>query len=494
MPCLIASRAAGRYKVRMMTPRLFRCAAALLLAAALPAPAEVASAPQGVTIAVYDAGYALVTESRRVNLSKGDNEILFRQLPATLDPATVSLAPLGSGGDLRLLDVRFEHDAASVDRLFTRYVGRPIAVQDATALREGELLAAPARGEAFLLLGEGEGAARALGLSGIREVVFPRATTAAFLDPTLIWRAAAGQEGLQNLRLSYLAHGLGWSAHHEVTVSPDGLKARFDSRVRLDNRSGGSFRDARVRVVTTARGEALVATPGDLRYPYGGEEPLPASQAAGLAPARTYELGRPVSSRAGDITFAPFAAADALAVTRFYVYDGVKFDRFPRNRRTDWNLGTVGQNTVDTHLEFANAKAAGLGLDLPPGRLRVLQLRADGGLDFLGEDVLQPTPAEGIGHVRVGPARGLMGERERTGYTEIKPLHEYEETFEIRLSNLGEETVTVRVVEHLYRWSEFEITKSDSEFQKTGPQTIEFRPELKPGGRRSLHYAVRYRW
>jgi hypothetical protein len=133
-------------------------------------------------------------------------------------------------------------------------------------------------------------------------------------------------------------------------------------------------------------------------------------------------------------------------------------------------------------------------VDLPTGRLRVLQQRADGSLDFLGEDSLAATPAEGIGHVRVGPARGLLGERERTGYSEVKPLHEYEESFEISLANDTAEDVEVRVVEHLYRWREYEIVKSDTEYDTAAPQTLEFRPALKAGGKRSIHYTVRYRW
>lgn len=471
-------------------------AVALAAARASCAGPVEASAPQGITLSLYDAGYALVTENRRVTLSRGENEVVFRPVPTSLDPASVSLAPVGAPADVRLLDTRFEHDGASVERLFARYLGRSITVQDGAGTREGELLAAPDRGGSFLILGAGEGATRAVGLAGVREVVFPRAATTAFLDPVLLGRVAAAQEGLQQLRLGYLAHRMEWSAHHEVTVAPDGTRARFDTRVRVANDAGVDFTEARIKLISTARGQAGVAAGGaaDLRYRYGGAEPVAAPQAVGLAPAHTYELGRPLTVRAGEVTFAPLAAAEQLAVTRFYVYDGVTFDRFPRNRRTDWNLGTVCQNTVDTHLEFANAPGSGLGQDLPPGRLRVLQARADGTVDFLGEDGLQATGAGAIGHVRVGPARGLLGERERTGYTEIKPLHEYEETFEIRLTNLGEETVQVRVVEHLYRWSEFEITKADAEYVKTGPQRIEFRPELKVGGRRSLHYTVRYRW
>ena len=480
-----------------MTSLRLACLAALGIAALAPAPAtaQSASPPQGVTIAVYDSGYALVTENRRVSLAKGDNEIVFRPVPASLDPVTVALAPLGANVDLRLLDSRFEHDGASAERLFARYLGRAVTVRTADASREGPLLGAPQGEHGFVLLGGAESAASALPLSGVREVVFPRAQSAAFLDPTLLWHVEAGQEGLQNLRLSYLAHDLEWNACHEVMLAADGASARFDTRVRVANRSGAAFVDARVRLVSTARGEAAAAAAAPpLRYRYGGSEPVAAPQAAGLAPAHTYELGRPLTLRDGQESFAPLASADRVTVTRFHVYDGVKFDRFPRNPRSDWNLGTACQNAVDTHVEFANATTEGLGLDLPPGRLRVLQSRADGTLDFLGEDVLPATASGAIGSVRIGPARGLVGERERTAFTEVKPLHEYEETFEIRLTNLGDEAAQVRVVEHLYRGSEFEILRADAEYKKTGPQTIEFRPDLKPGGRRSLHYTVRYRW
>ena len=84
---------------------------------------------------------------------RGENELVFRGLPASLDPATVSLAPLGAGADLRLLDARFEHDGAAVERLFARYVGRSITVQDGGVAREGALLSAPARGAADVRIG-----------------------------------------------------------------------------------------------------------------------------------------------------------------------------------------------------------------------------------------------------------------------------------------------------------------------------------------------------
>ncbi len=115
-------------------------------------------------------------------------------------------------------------------------------------------------------------------------------------------------------------------------------------------------------------------------------------------------------------------------------------------------------------------------------------------MEYLGEDHLAATPAGGEGVARVGPARGLRGERVRTSYTEITPLHVYEESFQINLENDTDESVEVAVVEHLYRWPDYEIVRADTAYERTGEQTITFQPTLKPGGRRSLHYTVRYSW
>jgi hypothetical protein len=213
-----------------------------------------------------------------------------------------------------------------------------------------------------------------------------------------------------------------------------------------------------------------------------------------LAPEHTYSLPQGLTIDPGETRYFQFAVQEKLPVTRIYVYDGVKFDRFQRNRRNDWNYGTEYHTAVETHLEFNNTKESGLGEDLPLGYVRVFQQVADGASDYLGEDFIRAANAGQTGHVLLGPARGLQGERERTGYAEVKPLHEYEETFEIRLSNSTDEAAEIRVVERLYRWTEYEIVKADAEYVSTGPQSIEFKPTLKPDGTKVIHYTVRYRW
>ena len=274
------------------------------------------------------------------------------------------------------------------------------------------------------------------------------------------------------------------------------------ARANVCNESGGKFENARVKLVSTEKGSvppsasrAEGAPPAQaLRYSYGAEEAGAERAVASAGALGTYELPRPLTMDPGAALHVQLCMANNVPVSKFYVYDGVRFDRFQRNRRNDWNFGTEFHQTVETHLQFANAKTAGLGMDLPPGRFRLYQQKADASLDLIGEDYLQATPAEATATVLLGPARGIRGERERTGYSEVTPLHEYEESFEIRLENNSAEEIEIRVVEHLYRWNQFEIVKADTDYKATGPQTIEFRPVLKPGGKRTVHYTVRYRW
>jgi hypothetical protein len=62
------------------------------------------------------------------------------------------------------------------------------------------------------------------------------------------------------------------------------------------------------------------------------------------------------------------------------------------------------------------------------------------------------------------------------------------------LRNRKKEPVEIRVVEHLYRWSNWEITKKSDDFVKKDSQTIEFRIPVKPDEERTVTYSVHYSW
>ena len=69
-----------------------------------------------------------------------------------------------------------------------------------------------------------------------------------------------------------------------------------------------------------------------------------------------------------------------------------------------------------------------------------------------------------------------------------------DESFEIKLRNHKKEPVEVRVVEHLYRGTNWEITEKSSTYLKTDSQTMEFRVQVAPDSEKVVTYTAHYTW
>ncbi|HEX8372186.1 MAG TPA: hypothetical protein VF585_05375, partial [Chthoniobacterales bacterium] len=185
---------------------------------------------------------------------------------------------------------------------------------------------------------------------------------------------------------------------------------------------------------------------------------------------------------------------------KIYVYDGLEIDwnRWRGNNltslRRNQEFGSGSQTKVAVMREFLNSEANHLGMPLPKGRLRFYKQDDDKQLEFTGENVIDHTPKDETIRVHTGNAFDLVGERRRTDYKTDNSDHWVDETFEIKVRNHKKEEVEVRIVEHLYRWTNWEITEKSHPFLKTNAQEMEFRIQLKPDEEKVVTYKVRYSW
>jgi hypothetical protein len=69
-----------------------------------------------------------------------------------------------------------------------------------------------------------------------------------------------------------------------------------------------------------------------------------------------------------------------------------------------------------------------------------------------------------------------------------------DESFEIKVRNHKKEPAEVRVVEHLYRGTTWEIPITSSPFKKTDSQTAEFQIQLAPDEEKTVSYSAHYTW
>ena len=131
--------------------------------------------------------------------------------------------------------------------------------------------------------------------------------------------------------------------------------------------------------------------------------------------------------------------------------------------------------------EFANTDANHLGVPLPKGRVRFYRRDQDGQVEFTGENQIEHTPKDETVRVYTGNAFDITGERRQTKFqSQMQPGGWADESFEIKLRNHKKEAATVRVVEHLYRWSNWVITQESATHRQTDSRTVEYEVTLKP--------------
>ena len=142
-----------------------------------------------------------------------------------------------------------------------------------------------------------------------------------------------------------------------------------------------------------------------------------------------------------------------------------------------------------------NAETNHLGIALPAGKLRFYRRDDSGQLQFVGENTIDHTPRNETIRVTTGNSFDLVGERKQTNFHLDSDNKWLDETFQIKLRNRKkDQAVTIRVVEHLYRWSNWDIVEKSDDFTKIDAQTIEFRVPVKPDEERTVSYTVHYSW
>lgn len=189
----------------------------------------------------------------------------------------------------------------------------------------------------------------------------------------------------------------------------------------------------------------------------------------------------------------------AIQSKRLYVYDGAQISTGYnpyQDLRQNQQYGTQSNSKVWVMREFVNSQANHLGIPLPAGRVRFYQRDPDGGLvEFTGENKIEHTAKDETVRVYTGNAFDITGERKQTKYQlDMRPGGFVDEAFEIKVRNHKGEPVSVRVVEHLYRWSNWTITQESAPHRQTDSKTMEFDLALAPNEEKTVTYTAHYTW
>lgn len=502
------------HRLATLLPVLLACAAP----AAAQQPPAISAAGRDPALTIYNGGFAVVRETLDLPLAAGLNQVSVSGMTGTLEPDSVILRDPTGARALSILEQGYRNDPVSQERLLQMFEGRsirflvtrgesvsevegrivrsgyvpPVAQYD----RWGNFSGFPAQGQPIIEL---DGVLR-FGLPG--QPLFPSLGDDTVLQPTLGWVLRADQAGPLAAELAYVTGGFSWEADYNAVSQEGSGVLDLVGWITMENRSGKTFREAKVKLMA---GDVSKVDEGAQleKLGYMAARAMEAEAAVtekAFDEFHLYGVARPVTLRDAESKQVEMVRATGVPEQRLYVYDGAAPGGAPGGDwgNADWrhapDFGVRGHGKVWVIREFRNDAASGLGVPLPRGKVRFYTRDADGQLEFTGENLIDHTPKDETLRLYTGNAFDLVGERTRTDYRVSQAEDWMDEAFTITLRNHKAEAVTFTVVEHLYRWSNWEVRKASQPWTKKDARTIEFRVEVPADGEVLVSYGVHYTW
>jgi len=469
------------------------------------------------SLTIYNQDFAVVRQDLSLDLRSGVNQIKVSDITMHLEPDSVILRDPAGKHALNVLEQNYRADPVSQLSLLSLYEGRTIEFQQPDrSIVKGKVIRSgyirpdnfnvnpysqgyPAQEEPII---EIDGQVR-FGLPGTP--IFPDLTAETILKPRLEWLIATDKAAKLSAEFSYVTAGMSWKADYNIVAPEKGDLVDIVGWVTMDNRTGRTFENARIKLM--AGDVNKIQTASNFMYAAQKVEVSGAMDAISRPVTEKafdeyhlYTLEHSTTLRDRETKQVEFIHAAGVATKQLYIYDGAKIDynRYMgwnwENIRNDHSYGTESNPKVWVMREFVNSEANHLGIPLPKGRVRFYRHNDDSQIEFTGENMIDHTPRDETVRIYTGNSFDLAGERRRTNYTVEMAKNSATETFEIRVRNHKKEAVEVRVVEHLYRGKNWELTAKSDEYKKKDSQTIEFPVTIAPDGERVITYTARYTW
>jgi hypothetical protein len=419
--------------------------------------------PDAVTVTIYRQGVAQITEMRQVELPAGPVGLVFEGVVDTLLPQSAVI----TGADRAVAETNFDFDQLSPGALLERSAGKAVTIirtnrRTGAVVRQAATIISASRDDGVVIrTADGH---ESLKCSGLPErLEFNEIPDNLRTRPALSVRLASGVPGKRRVTVSYLVHGISWSADYVARLNQKADHMNLVGWATLSNETSSSFEQAQVQLVS---GELeLQYGTGGSRPPYTGgasgpegadqeanvarlDEPLPQlplekcsatsrpppvvvgrfsgdavysdeddelneimvtgtriNRRESLGDYKLYLLPEPTDLNSHQTKQAAFLGRDRVRVERFYKLESRDFE--PDDRGVEYSLS--GPRVA---LKWSNTRAAGLGDPLPGGQVRVFEIF--GGREvFAGTGKIADKPVGLDVELLYGQQLGLVVERTR---------------------------------------------------------------------------------
>lgn len=455
------------------------------------AQAQIAPAndDRAIELMVYADDFAMVQETRSVQIKAGRNQIGLTNVSKNLDQDSV-VFHWPSAPDNEVVSSTYDLGTQQSDQLLQRFLGKEIELvfrgqNGRESDRQKGILEVADPGNIVVRVGD-------------KYVVNPKAEIEAPANggivtiPQLSAEVDAPAGGKTVLGVGYLTTGLSWNADYALTLPKNSSEMELECWATVKNLTGTDYPNAKLSFVAGSPNRA--AQPSTLsRYRWGGTS-SPSEDSSGLR-RQTRDKKEMPSINVGELHAYPYEASatikqDQMNRVRMMSAEKVKVKR-------DYSIALpeiygYSGNPDQRHnavlaIKFENKKAAGLGGPLPSGAIRVYEPGDKGALAYIGAAAIADTPKDAKVDLTLSNVFDIYLTARRTAEKRID-RKTIRRSYEIILHNEKDAVVPVRIVQSLTYGGK--IASQSSPSKKLNANLHEWTVNPPAGGESKLTFTI----
>lgn len=435
-----------------------------------------------VEVTVYNSNIGLVKDQRDIKLDKGLQELQFMDVASQIIPTSVSIKSMTQQGGFNIIEQNYEYDLISPQRLLNKYVGKEVKLYTKNPFTDKEEIVSAKiisnnEGNPVFQIGKDI----TFGHSG--RIIFPEIPENLISKPTLIWLLDNQLKAEKKIEVRYLTNGINWRASYVMVLNERDDKADLSGWVTIDNNSGTTYKNARLKLVAgdinrVEEGQPrrdrmlLMAPSAETKAQFAEQE---------FFEYHIYTLGRPTDLKDNQTKQISLMDANNIPVKKEFVFYGAQY--YYRGKHGD----IASNQKVPVFIELSNKKENNLGIPLPKGIIRVYKYDHDKSLQLVGENTIDHTPKDEKIRIKLGDAFDVVASRKQTDWQKITEKL-YEAAFEISIRNHKKEDIVVKVIEPIP--GDWKVLQSSHEFKKIDAFTITFDVPVAKDKETKLNYRV----
>jgi hypothetical protein len=433
-----------------------------------------------LSLTIYNKNLALVEHVRPLKLAAGQQRVEFAGVSAQIVPETVSF----SAANVELIEQNFDYDLLTPAKLMEKAIGgkvRLVHTNPATGAETSEIAEVLSTvGGTVLRIGSRIEVLRDDSLP--TRVIFDKVPDNLRARPTLSVLVNVAQPVDQDVRLTYLSHGLSWNADYVAVFDEPKNALSMQGWITLSNESGTTFTNARAQLVA---GDLHVTGSDSAMDDVGfGSARRTAGKDSGSAPPLAdyyvYPIRQLTTIANQQNKQVSFLESANVKATKGYE---ISFSDFAS--RDD-------PQSAQVRVRFANSKDGGLGEQLPAGVVRVYARDSRGQPQFIGEDRIGHTSAGSELALRIGDAFDVTVTPTLTQTNKInRRTTDYQMSYLVRNAKPSPIVLTLRQDE---LWRVNSVSAESIKGRRTDADSFAWDVPVAANGESTLTFTLRQGW